>query len=274
MDLSLDTAYADELLDRISSHPASPDRTLHRVGRGRGVLRRRLRRTEEPHLLAAACGGRCSSPGWTRLFAPFRSRGLPIIMHSDGQIQQILPDLVEIGLTVLESGAAGGVGPRLAGGDVSGAAGLLRRRVHADDAALRHAGRGAGGRGRVRTPLAPAGTGLLLAPSHRMMTDIPMAQRGGDAGSVSRSDAPHSLTPSALSARSPPKQDAVSNLPPERTSTGADPMNADERKAFVSLAFADRYGSRAVALGTGARPRGLDGQPHGLQRGLRDDDDG
>ena len=41
-------------------------------------------------------------PRLARLFAPFREAGLPLIlMHSDGQIQQILPDLVEIGLTAL-----------------------------------------------------------------------------------------------------------------------------------------------------------------------------
>ena len=35
------------------------------------------------------------------MFAPFRETGLPVIMHSDGQIQTILPDLIEIGLTAL-----------------------------------------------------------------------------------------------------------------------------------------------------------------------------
>jgi uroporphyrinogen decarboxylase len=40
-------------------------------------------------------------PRLARLFAPFVERGLPVIMHSDGQIQKILPDLVEIGLTTL-----------------------------------------------------------------------------------------------------------------------------------------------------------------------------
>ena len=40
-------------------------------------------------------------PRLERLFAPFREQGLPVILHSDGQIQQILPDLVEIGLTAL-----------------------------------------------------------------------------------------------------------------------------------------------------------------------------
>jgi len=40
-------------------------------------------------------------PRLAQLFAPFRDAGLPILMHSDGQIAKILPDLVEIGLTTL-----------------------------------------------------------------------------------------------------------------------------------------------------------------------------
>ena len=51
---------------------------------------------------------------------PFREAGLPILMHSDGQIQQILPDLVEIGLTVLKPGAAGGPRSHLAAGELRG----------------------------------------------------------------------------------------------------------------------------------------------------------
>ena len=40
-------------------------------------------------------------PRLARLFAPFRERGLPVLMHSDGHIDEIVPDLVEIGLTAL-----------------------------------------------------------------------------------------------------------------------------------------------------------------------------
>ncbi len=40
-------------------------------------------------------------PRLARLFSPFLERVLPIIMHSDGRIQQILPDLLEIGVTTL-----------------------------------------------------------------------------------------------------------------------------------------------------------------------------
>jgi uroporphyrinogen decarboxylase len=40
-------------------------------------------------------------PRLALLFAPFREAGLPIILHSDGQIRTILPDLIEIGVDAL-----------------------------------------------------------------------------------------------------------------------------------------------------------------------------
>ena len=39
-------------------------------------------------------------PRLARLFEPIRAAGLPILMHSDGHIEPILPDLVEIGLNM------------------------------------------------------------------------------------------------------------------------------------------------------------------------------
>jgi uroporphyrinogen decarboxylase len=96
-------------------------------------------------------------------------------MHSDGQIQQILPDLVEIGLTALNP-----VQPEVLdhiwlrenfGGKLAFYGGISTQTV------LPH-----GSTDEVRLAvaaclhdLAPDGTGLLLAPSHRMMTDIPLA---------------------------------------------------------------------------------------------------
>jgi uroporphyrinogen decarboxylase len=108
------------------------------------------------------------------MFAPFVEAGLPILMHSDGRIDKILPDLVEIGLTVYNP-----VQPEVTdhgwlhstfGTTLAYYGGLstqtvlpfgtpdeVRSATHACVAAL-----------------APEGTGLLLAPSHRMMSDIPM----------------------------------------------------------------------------------------------------
>jgi uroporphyrinogen decarboxylase len=107
------------------------------------------------------------------MFAVFRDAGLPVILHSDGDIWPILSDLVDIGLTclnpvqpeVLEHGRLyrefgrhlsfyGGIStqavlPKLSPAEVRAATFACRRE------------------------LAPTGTGLILGPSHRMQSDIP-----------------------------------------------------------------------------------------------------
>lgn len=96
-------------------------------------------------------------------------------MHSDGQIQQLLPDLVEIGLTALNP-----VLPEVLdhiwlrenfGGKLALYGGVSTQTVppHGSPAEVRAAVAAC-----VRD-LAPDGAGLLLAPSHRMMTDVPLA---------------------------------------------------------------------------------------------------
>lgn len=113
-------------------------------------------------------------PRLARLFAPFVERGLPILMHSDGRIDDILPDLVEFGLTALNpvqrevldhAWLRFTFGDRLACyGGVSTHTVLLRGAPDEVREAV----------AACRAALAPDGTGLLLAPSHRLMSDIPM----------------------------------------------------------------------------------------------------
>ncbi len=113
-------------------------------------------------------------PRLARLFEPFRERGLPIMMHSDGQIQQILPDLVEIGLTTLNP-----VQPEVLdhqwlqerfGGSLAFYGGISTQTVlpYGTPDEVREA------TAACKRTLAPDGTGLLIAPSHRMMADIPL----------------------------------------------------------------------------------------------------
>lgn len=114
-------------------------------------------------------------PRLARLFAPFRAAGLPILMHSDGHIEPILPDLVEIGLTVYNpvqpevcdfGWLRNTFGTRLAYyGGVSTQSTLPFGTP--DEVRVAAA--------KVMRELAPDNTGLILAPSHRMMSDIPMA---------------------------------------------------------------------------------------------------
>ncbi len=112
-------------------------------------------------------------PRLARLFAPFVERGLPIIMHSDGQIQKILPDLAEIGLTALNP-----VQPEVLDHlwlsenfreKLSFYGGVSTQTVlpHGSPAEVQAAVQ------RCAHDLAPEKTGLLIGPSHRMMTDIP-----------------------------------------------------------------------------------------------------
>lgn len=114
-------------------------------------------------------------PRLARMFAPFREAGLPVILHSDGCIQPILSELVEIGLTVYNpvqpevmdhAWLYANYGKQLAFyGGVSTQSVMPFGKPHEVKAAAYAAVR----------DLAPNGTGLLLAPSHRMMSDIPMA---------------------------------------------------------------------------------------------------
>jgi uroporphyrinogen decarboxylase len=113
-------------------------------------------------------------PRLAGMFAPFREAGLPVIMHSDGQIAAILPDLVEIGLTAINP-----VQPEVIdhawlrhtfGGKLACYGGISTQTVLPQ-----------GSPQQVRqavadclAALAPEGTGLVLAPSHRLMTDVPM----------------------------------------------------------------------------------------------------
>ena len=113
-------------------------------------------------------------PRLARMFAPFREAGLPVMMHSDGQIGAILPDLVEIGLTAynpVQPEVTEHAWLRSTFGD-----GLAYYGGISTQTVLPH-----GSPEEVKTAvldcaatLAPAGTGLLLAPSHRLMTDIPL----------------------------------------------------------------------------------------------------
>ena len=126
-------------------------------------------------LFSPAMWRKYMKPRLAQLFAPFRERGLPVLMHTDGQVQKILPDLVEIGLTTLNPVQpevldhawlrANFAGELAFYGGISTQTVLPQgtpQEVRAAIAACKEA-------------LAPEGTGLLIAPSHRMMTDIPMA---------------------------------------------------------------------------------------------------
>jgi uroporphyrinogen decarboxylase len=174
MDMAVDPDYTNALLDRITEIQLA---LIHRyidLGVDGGYFGDDYG-AQKNLLFSPRMWRKYIKPRLARLFEPFTERGLPILMHSDGQIQKILPDLVEIGLTTLnpvqpevldhqwlydnfkgQLAFYGGISTQtsLPYGSVDD----VKRAV---DAAV--------------TVLAPDKTGLLVAPSHRMMTDIPMA---------------------------------------------------------------------------------------------------
>ena len=114
-------------------------------------------------------------PRLARMFDVFRNAGLPVILHSDGDIRAILPDLVEIGLTTLNP-----VQPEVLehnwlyreyGRKLSFYGGISTQGVmpNGTPAAVAQATLD------CAHTLAADGTGLLLGPSHRMQSDIPPA---------------------------------------------------------------------------------------------------
>lgn len=111
-------------------------------------------------------------PRLARMFAVFREAGLPVILHSDGDIRAILPDLVDIGVTVLNP-----IQPEVLnhgwlrqnfGNHLAFYGGISTQEVlpHGDAQVIQAAVENC-----VRD-LAPNGTGLLIGPSHRMQSDI------------------------------------------------------------------------------------------------------
>ena len=113
-------------------------------------------------------------PRLAKLFAPFVERGMPILMHSDGQIQKILPDLVEIGLTTLNP-----VQPEVL--DHNWLVENFEGKLAFYGGVSTQTSLPYGTPAEVKTAvsdaikvLAPNNTGMLVAPSHRMMSDIPM----------------------------------------------------------------------------------------------------
>jgi len=113
-------------------------------------------------------------PRLARLFAVFRDAGLPVMLHSDGDIWPILPDLVDIGLTCLNP-----VQPEVLehtrlhrefGKHLSFYGGISTQEVlpKVSPAEVRVATLAC-----IRD-LAPDGTGLIVGPSHRLQSDTPV----------------------------------------------------------------------------------------------------
>jgi len=174
LELALDPGYVGELLDRIVEIQLAVIGRYLELGVDGGYFGDDYG-AQVGTLFSPSTWRKLIKPRLARLFEPFLDRGLPVLMHSDGDIAPIVPDLVEIGLTALNPvqpevidhvWLAREFGGRLAFyGGVSTQTVLPSGTPEAVKAAARA----------CVAELAPNGTGLILAPSHRLMTDVPMA---------------------------------------------------------------------------------------------------
>ncbi|WP_420632253.1 uroporphyrinogen decarboxylase family protein [Candidatus Leptofilum sp.] len=174
MDMAVDPEFTGELFDRITDIQLQ---LIHRyidLGVTGGYFGDDYG-AQKNLLFSPRMWRKYIKPRLARLFEPFKERNMPILMHSDGQIQKILPDLVEIGLTTLNP-----VQPEVLdhnwleenfGGKLAFYGGVSTQTVlpYGTGDEVKTAVSNA-----IST-LAPNNTGLLVAPSHRMMTDIPMS---------------------------------------------------------------------------------------------------
>ncbi len=172
MDMVERTEWVEDLLDRITEIQVALARRFVAAGVAGGYFGDDYG-AQRAMLFSPRLWRRLMKPRLAKLFAVFLDAGLPVILHSDGDIRAILPDLVEMGLTTLnpvqpevldhgwlhkEYGAKlsfyGGVSTQgvLPGGTVDEVRAAALACVDA---------------------LAPEGTGLVAGASHRMQSDIP-----------------------------------------------------------------------------------------------------
>jgi uroporphyrinogen decarboxylase len=174
MDMALDPSFAEDLLERITEIQVVLIRRFLDLGVDGGYFGDDYG-AQDNMLFSPRMWRQMIKPRLARMFALFREANLPILMHSDGQIAEILPDLVEIGLTaynpvqpevVDHAWLRGTFGQRLAYYGGISTQTVLPQGTSLD---VRQAV------SKCVAALAPERTGLLVAPSHRLMSDIPMA---------------------------------------------------------------------------------------------------
>ena len=173
LDMVLDPGFAEDLLERITQIQLVLIGRFLDLGVDGGYFGDDYG-SQANLLFSPAMWRTLIKPRLARLFAPFREAGLPVLMHSDGQISEILPDLVEIGLTAYNPVQPEVIdhawlrrtfGNRLAYyGGLSTQTTLTQGTPQEVTSAVQA----------CLAALAPENTGLVLAPSHRMMSDTPM----------------------------------------------------------------------------------------------------
>ncbi len=177
MDLVTEPAWVEELLERITEIQIVLAKRFIGLGVDGGYFGDDYG-AQRGMLFSPKIWRQLFKPRLARLFAVFREAGLPVILHSDGDIWVILPDLVDIGLNclnpvqpeVMEHGRL----YREFGQHLSFYGGISTQSVmpSGTPAQVREAAAAC-----IRE-LAPDATGLVLGPSHRMQSDIPVKNVG------------------------------------------------------------------------------------------------
>ena len=172
MDLLDQPTWVEELLDRITEIQVRLAKRFVAVGVDGGYFGDDYG-AQRGLLFSPKLWRQMIKPRLARLFAVFREAGLPVMLHSDGDIWPILPDLVDIGLTCLNP-----VQPEVLeharlyrefGKHLSFYGGISTQEVlpKVSPSEVRAATLA------CILDLAPDGTGLILGPSHRMQSDLP-----------------------------------------------------------------------------------------------------
>jgi uroporphyrinogen decarboxylase len=173
MDMVEEPEWVEELLDRITAIQLVVARRYVAAGVDCGYFGDDYG-AQRAMLFSPRLWRRFYKPRLARMFSVFIDAGLPVILHSDGDIRAILPDLVEIGLTTLNP-----VQPEVLehnwlqsefGTKLSFYGGISTQGVLPSGSADKIRGATLA----CAHSLAPEGTGLLLGPSHRMQSDIPV----------------------------------------------------------------------------------------------------
>ena len=172
MDMLERPEWVEELLDRITQIQVTLARRFVAAGVAGGYFGDDYG-AQRAMLFSPRLWRRLIKPRLAKLFAVFKDAQLPVILHSDGDIRAILPDLVEIGMTTLNPVQPEVLDPawlhREYGAKLSFYGGVSTQgvlpngtidEVRAATIACARA-------------LAPDGTGLVLGASHRMQSDIP-----------------------------------------------------------------------------------------------------
>jgi uroporphyrinogen decarboxylase len=173
MDLALNPTFVEELLERVTEIQVALAHRFVTLGVDGGYFGDDY--GAQKHLLFSPQTWRALfKPRLAHMFAVFREADLPVILHSDGDIAEILPDLVEIGVTVLSP-----VQPevldhawlkRTLGDQLAFYGGVSTQTVLPGGSPAEVQAAVAA----CAQTLAHDSTGLLLGPSHRMMTDTPL----------------------------------------------------------------------------------------------------